>query len=177
MTVQEFKSEYPEYAHLEGDELWNMMEYVVLRGSPGNRVLQQLKPIWKRYKLRYLFYRKVNNFVYSKHASMRCVHCKKDANIGFFMNGKHIHSCGKPWITEKNTNWDYRLWKFRESLNNIFYDVLDFLHIVRSSNSGRYDMFGDEMMFVKQWNVNFTTGKSTVILKPRKWYEHIFIPL
>lgn len=30
MTVSEFKKDYPEYAHLEGDALWDMMTNVAL---------------------------------------------------------------------------------------------------------------------------------------------------
>ena len=33
MTVSEFKLKYPEHANLEGDELWNKMEDVMLENS------------------------------------------------------------------------------------------------------------------------------------------------
>jgi hypothetical protein len=53
--------------------------------------------------------------------------------------------------------------------------ILDKLHIVRSSHDDRYGMFGDERKYVKSWEFNKTTGKSTTNLKSRKWWEYIFI--
>ena len=37
MTVKEFKEKYPEYAHLEGDELWDTMTLILLRD--GRKIL------------------------------------------------------------------------------------------------------------------------------------------
>jgi len=33
MTVTEFKKQYPEYAHLEGNALWNKMEDVMFKNA------------------------------------------------------------------------------------------------------------------------------------------------
>ena len=33
MTVKEFKTDFPEFAHLEGDELWNKMEDTMLKNA------------------------------------------------------------------------------------------------------------------------------------------------
>lgn len=33
MTPKEFKEKYPEYAHLEGNELWDMMQNVLLKSG------------------------------------------------------------------------------------------------------------------------------------------------
>ena len=33
MTTKEFKDKYPHYSHLEGDDLWNAMEFMLLQSS------------------------------------------------------------------------------------------------------------------------------------------------
>ena len=33
MTVKEFKKQFPEFAHLEGNELWNKMEDTMLKNA------------------------------------------------------------------------------------------------------------------------------------------------
>lgn len=36
MTVEEFKNKYPQYSNLEGDELWNKVEDIVIEESKTN---------------------------------------------------------------------------------------------------------------------------------------------
>ncbi len=177
MTTSEFKQDHPGFSHLEGDDLWDAMSAFKLRQQQGDQILTKIKPFWQRYKLRYLFYRKTRNCVFHKHSSNRCVHCKKDSNVGLAMWSEDgtltiTHACGKPWIKEPNTNLDYRIWKAYSYVSNLFWRVLDFFHIVRQGS--RYDMFGDESGYVKHWVINLS-GKSRYDLRPRKWYEYIFI--
>lgn len=58
MTVEDFKRDNHSLAHLEGDELYNAMEDSMLKQQVGDSVLLQTKPFYKRYQLRYLFYRR-----------------------------------------------------------------------------------------------------------------------
>lgn len=36
MTIVEFKNKYPQHAHLDGNELWNMMEHEYIIAHPFN---------------------------------------------------------------------------------------------------------------------------------------------
>lgn len=41
MTVQEFKIKYPQFANLEGDELWNMIEEVMLTQGDSHEYIDE----------------------------------------------------------------------------------------------------------------------------------------
>lgn len=185
MTKEEFKKLKPEYKDIEGDELWDAMTAYKLRLQEGEKILNTIKPFWKRYRLRWLFYGKLDNFVLGKSrwASDRCKNCKKGVNskiaiIDFETNTTKsfcIH-CSKEYIAEPNTNLDYRIYKIFKSIAKLFWNLLDFLHLVRSSHFGRYNMFGDESNYVSGWSFNYDnyTGMHP-LMKKRKWWEYIII--
>lgn len=49
MTIQEFKKEYPQYAHLDGNELWDIMEDEYIKAHPSDIVNEILD--WKGNKV------------------------------------------------------------------------------------------------------------------------------
>lgn len=181
MSVEEFKNDHPEYAHLEGDDLWDAMTQFKLMQQDGEEVLKQIEPFWKRYKLRYLFYKISGNLVFHKYSGKRCIYCKKDYQGFMFLfpgeGGKlfNYHSCGKPLITEPDTSLKYRLWKAKMWGLEGFRRVMDFFHILRLPGNSRYGMFGEEARYVKYWVYNQDTGESRVVLKPRRWWEYLII--
>jgi len=186
MTVEEFKKQNPKYKDTEGDQLWDAMTDLSLRQQKGSEIIKVIKPIYKTHTLRWLFYRRKNNFTipgprYDKWtANKRCSKCKWGVNyrMGWIINNvwtSNCPHCGKEYVGEPNTNLTYRmflLWKF---MSKYFWFALDKLHLVRSSSFTRYDMFGDEMRYVRSWITNINTGKSNVKLKSRKWWEYILI--
>ena len=181
MTREEFKKLKPELAHLEGDSLWNSMEDYMLTIQQGEEIARPILPFWKRYTIRWLFYRKLPNLIYSKYSDSRCKHCKYGGGTNLIWRTPEgaIHGCGKPYETEPNTNWDYKLYKATAFLKkytiDLFWGILDFLHIVRSTNHGRHDMFGDESRYVKSWAFDKDWNKKGPIMIKRKWWEYIFI--
>jgi hypothetical protein len=182
MTVDEFKQDHPEYAHLDGDDLWDAMEQFKLIQQDGEEVLKQIKPFWKRYKFRYLFYRHGSSGLYfRKYSGERCIHCKKDYQGFIFMftdtEGRHVsyHSCGNPLATEPDISLKYKLWRAKMWVLETFRQTLDVLHILRLPGNSRYGMFGDEARYVENWSYNIETGESTVNLKSRRWWEYLII--
>jgi len=177
MTVGEFKKAKPELAHLEGNDLLNAMEDYFLRLQDGYKLTKKVLPFWKRYTFRWLFYRKVKNWVFQKSnytASKRCSICKKPTGMLFLLGGK-MWCSGHEYKEEPNTSLAHRLWVIWNILSKSFWAALDWLHIVRSSIEGRYGMMGDEACYVKQWSMSWDTGKTTHTLKPRKWWQYIFV--
>jgi hypothetical protein len=184
LSVEEFKKIKPEYKDIEGDQLWNAMEDYMLRQQQGQEVVKHLMPFFKRYQLRWLFYRKMQNlrFVQSDYTSTtRCSNCKKPAG-GMQMGwqdetGFHIYCnyCRKVLKEEPNRNVDHLFWMAWRYIPVCFWWSLDKLHIVRSSINERYGMFGDESKYIHHWTMDYGTGKTTQTLKPRKWWEYIFI--
>lgn len=178
MTTEEFKEKYPQYSHLEGNALWNMMENTLL-------IEQRKKP--KRYQLRWLFYRGKKNLVFGKNnytASEMCDKCNKGVNhylsiFDFGGSGKGTSlcpHCGKEMKPVLNTNLNHKLWKVYKKVEEGVFNTLDFLHILRNTTSkSRYEMFSDESYFVKfekydnDWNFK---GRE---LRSRKWWEYIII--
>ena len=142
-----------------------------------------------KYKLRYLFYRKIPNFTFpdvksDKYKSLdRCSRCKQGVNvrlgIAFFKEDGSVEyiskcpHCGADYVAEANTNLNHKLYIFSQFLIKLFWKFLDKLHLVRSSCDGRYDMFGDEWHYVTAWGIS--EDKTKYILKPRKWWEYIII--
>jgi hypothetical protein len=182
MTVDEFKQDHPEYAHLDGNDLWDAMEQSKLMQQDGEKVLKQIKPFWKRYKFRYLFYgHRYSGFSFQKYSGERCANCKKDYQGFIFMfpdaNGKptRYHSCGKPLVIEPDISLKYRLWRAKMWVLETFRRTLDALHILRLPGYNRYGMFGDEAEYVKSWGYNFETNEIRTILKPRRWWEYLII--
>lgn len=191
MTTQEFKKIHPEFAHLEGDALWNAMEESMLRQQEGDAIIKSVIPARKKYQLRWLFYRRLPNMVWSASkydkyiAHDRCKACKWGVNgrLVFIMwdkNGiptsySNCPQCGKEYKAEPNTNYSYRAYKISKRISKGFWDVLDWLHLVRSAHSGRYDIFGDEGYYVTGWELNTKTGVVITHFKKRKWWEYILI--
>lgn len=177
MTTEEFKKQRPEYAHLEGNDLWDAMTFCKLREQQADTVLLQIKPFWKRYRLRYLFYvRKPNGVFITEEASpKRCIVCKRGSSTRIYWAGKQLCLCGEELREEPNTNWSHRRYVLKSRAKKWFFYVLEQIHLVRYTTEGRYDMFGDESNYVqrtildKDWKI---TGR---VMRPRKWYEYIFI--
>lgn len=184
MTVQEFKQQKPEYAHLEGDALWDKMTDYGLTIQEGEQVLKSILPFWKRYQLRWLFYRvKSNTFIlnYREASKDRCSKCKRGSSswMAFAKPDEPMKMyciyCGSEWVPEPNTNFKHYAIKICRATSKTFWAVLDWLHLVRSSFDPRYSMFGDEGHYVKSFTVNTDTWTTTYKLKKRRWWEYILI--
>ena len=184
MTADEYKLQHPENAHLEGEALWNAMENALLHQQEGDKVLMQIKPWWKRYKLRYLWYVKKPNGVFGTPASVstRCKNCKTGAAYMMFMmdfsNNEPGYtlcvSCGQKLVEEPNTNWNHRWYQIRKWMQKWGWKILEATHLFRWSIDGRYSMFGDEGHYVSHWK-RYDDGREEVVLIDRPWYEYIWI--
>lgn len=188
MTTEEFKKLKPEYENIDGPELWDAMTYYMIQREAESR---DILPIWKTHTLRWLFYRKIPNWVMGKPSTdkytsdKRCVECKNGVNarMGFLALGKDGQQkytsfcphCRKEYKEEPNTNFSHRLYKLGKFISTKFWKILDKLHLVRSSIGGRYEMMGDERRYVLRWGMNMETGKTNYKLRKRKWYEYILI--
>lgn len=183
MTTKDFKDKNPHLSHLEGNELWDAMEHYMLIEQYKQGVINKNLPFFKRYQLRWLFYRRIPNMSWGKDnytSSERCSKCKKgvSSSFGYIFQGKmfmHCTHCGKDLQKEKNTNINHRIWVVCKLISDSFWTFLDKIHLVRSQVFGRYEMMGDEYKYVEYWNINLETGKTCFTLKKRKWFEYIFI--
>jgi hypothetical protein len=179
MTTEEFKKLKPDCAHLEGNDLWDAMTEYMLVLKSGESVIKSAQPFFKRYRLRWLFYRRLPNFILSSgdyKSATRCAVCKRGTGMNMFFMGKVLCGYGDhEYKEEPNTSIKHRLYKFWCSVSKTFWRILDSIHLVRSSHEGRYDMFGDESSYVRVYTLNMETGKSKYELKRRKWWEYIFI--
>lgn len=178
MTVDEFKKAKPELAHLEGNDLADAMEQYFLRLNDGYNATKHVLPFWKRYTFRWIFYRSRQNWRGERAdytARHRCAVCKKPTGLMFGYSGKVYCVSGHEYKEELNTSLPHRLWVIWCYITKAVFVSLDWLHILRYSFNDRYGMFGDEAMFVKHWIMNYDTGKTTWVLKKRKWWQHIFI--
>jgi hypothetical protein len=181
MTVDDFKRDHPNLAHLEGDELWDAMTSVGYHKQQGEAIITQIKPLWNQYRLRWLFYRKVANVMFGKNdytAYNRCASCKKGVSsyVGFMFNGRIVSSCphcGVELVKELNTGISHKLYVVWCGVSDLFWKVLDWLHLVRSGK--RYGMLGDESYYVKHWSYDINTGETGYELKKRRWFEYVFI--
>lgn len=192
MTADQFKAAYPEHAHLEGNELWNMMEDKAMITQEGDRILLKSRPFWKRYRLRWLFYRNPKPYMscfgpqYTH--SERCRACKNGVNariVWITLGGSDVDKpknrcpkCNEEYFKEKNTGLDHKTWLLWMKLCSAFWWLMDAIHIVRNPNkglAGRYDMFSDESRYVAYISYNNETGMTKTVLRSRKWYEYIFI--
>lgn len=186
MTAEEFKKLRPEFKDVEGDILWNAMEDYMLEESRK----PSKKPFWKSYKLRYLFYRKTKNFYMGSPsldkwaANDRCKACKVGVNHRMVMmyfdesggktNSSPCPNCNKEYVAEPNINFTHKVYLFIKGSKDLFWLILDKIHLIKSSSDGRYGMFGDESSYVKTWSI-YEEGREKVVLKKRRWFEYIFI--
>lgn len=191
MTVDEFKKLKPEYAHFEGDNLYDAMTLYMLEQQRASEIIKVAMPVWKTHTLRWLFYRKVSNLLISNPkyqrwtASRRCSKCKKGVSVWMAFsctdkNGRYnpkslCPHCGKDFIFEPNTNLSHRLYNTYKSIIRGFWLIFDRLHLIRSSIHGRYDMFGDEARYVAHWTYDKNWNQKKPALKKRKWWEYILI--
>lgn len=191
MTAEEFKKIRPEYANVEGDQLWDAMTMHMLQQQQASEIIKQIKPIWKTHTLRWLYYRRIPNLVMGKPSTdkwvsdKRCSKCKWGVNMRMCWSFRdaddkwHSHSvcphCNGEYVAEPNTNITHKLYKAWKWMSKLFWKMLDKLHLVRSSIHGRYDMFGDEQRYVAVFKLNFKTGKTTYEFKKRKWWEYMLI--
>jgi hypothetical protein len=179
MTVDDFKKEKPELAHLEGDMLLNAMEEYMLRQQDGYRITKVVLPFWKRYTFRWIYYRKTKNWVFGKNdrsATNRCTKCKKPVSSFMGMGGKmYCPYGGHELKQEPNTNFDHKMYLIEQKIVNWLWLSLDWIHLVRYGHNERYGFFGDESAHVHHIEMNFETGKTKCVLKKRKWWQHIFV--
>lgn len=183
MTVEEFRKAKPEFAHLEGDQLWDEMSNYMMRQQTGEEYLRPFRPFWQRYMLRYLFYRVSATTLLPPYSHQRCKRCKGGRNMKLYFpkqdeDGKlyMVHSCGALVSeVEPNTNWDYLLWLFWHNWKEIaFWKPVQWIHLVKTDRGGgRYSMFGDEAHYVKEWIVR--DDRYRMVLHPRPWWQYIVI--
>lgn len=184
MTVDEFKKQQPQYAHLEGDQLWDAMTHYALRQQAGEKILRQIKPLWKRYQFRWLFYMPLKGMPFVKHhqSDKRCSTCKK--SVGPYMlwlnfsNGTSRAECphGRhEYVAEPNTNFSYRAYLIWAAIVKTTRFVLDKMHILRRADERRYGTFGDESYFIlrEEYDQNWQLVK--IHFRKRKWWEYVFI--
>lgn len=136
-----------------------------------------MKNFFKKYKLRYLFYRRTPAFWIAPDWQNKyvCLYCRKGSDNKMLFGGKVLCGGCMEALTEvKNRSVKYILWKLWSPISKAFFSVLQFLHIVKSSPTGRYEIFGDESRYVA-YKINVNTGHQQLIKKKRKWFEYIFI--
>lgn len=170
MTPNEFKIKYPQYKDLEGDELWNIMELMFLHEQQKRN---------RKYQLRWLFYRNKANFLMGKNnytASERCSKCKK--GVSFYMaiwwEGKNLSKCphcSEDLVKEPNTSIFRKLYIKKD----IFWKVLDKLHICRNTIGGRYEWGNDEHYFITSSEYTSDWDFKQHNFRKRKWWEYIII--
>lgn len=185
MTTDQYKAIKPEHKHLEGDELWNAMEDYMIRQKEGEEILRAIIPFWKRYTLRWLFYRKTPNFMISPgwQSPARCKACKKGSNHKFAILDmsegggfvSYCPKCNEKWEEEPNRNLNYLLYIRWSKLCKMFWNFLSYIRLIRSSIHGRYNMFGDESRYVKMFTLYLDGRKSGHKLKKRPWWQYVFI--
>ena len=189
MTTEDFKRLKPEYKDIEGNELWDAMTNYMLQLQNGQEVLNTMKPFWKRYQLRWLFYVKKRNMIFGKNgytASKICYYCRKGVSmymgfISFAENGESTYSASCPYCNERlrqveNTNLNHKLYKLYKWLTKGLVRLVEFTHIVKWDIEGRYGIFGDESMFVKSTHYDNDWNYLKTVYKKRRWWEYIFIP-
>ncbi len=190
MTAEEFKKLKPEYSSLEGDDLWDAMADYVLDQQQASETIKSSLPFFKTHTLRWIYYRRTPNLIMGNYktdkwvSDKRCSKCKwgvdqrltwsfRDENGDWHFTTKCPH-CGEDYVAEPNTNITHAMYKIAKNISRSFWAALDYLHLVRSSISGRYEMSGDESRYVKKWML-FESGQTKYTLKKRKWWEYIFI--
>lgn len=186
MTTQKFKQQHPELAHLEGNDLWNAMENALYTQKQGQAIINTIKPFWKHYQLRWLFYMPGKNMIWGRAgyaSSKRCNQCKKgcDGPRLIFLNAAEntitspCPHCRKELVPESNTNLDHLLYSFWKRNVKRFRLMLDWLHILRKPGKDRYGSFGDESYYVKSRRFDNEWNFVKNIYRKRKWWEYLFI--
>jgi len=186
MTVEEFKKIKPEFASLEGNDLWGAMEDYMISQKRADEILKQIQPIWKTHTVRWLFYRRLEHVFITPntkyHSPEVCKNCKNGcttyAVFMDFQNKTHACyclSCSKELVKVKNTTWQRKIYLAYSFISSYFWLFLDKIKLVRSSIHGRYEMFGDEYRYVRRlvFDKDFNVKKTE--LRPRKWWEYIII--
>lgn len=190
MTTEEFKKLKPQYANIEGDELWDAMTEYMLRQQEGSEILKTTMPIWKTHTLRWLFYRKRSNWVMGDPkmdkwvSDNRCSKCKWGVNQrlvwSFRDEAGQWHStckcphCNEDYVPEPNTNLSHKFYKAWKWISGLFWNVLDKIHLVRNSCNSRYEMGGDESRYIISWEFK-NNGEVIPSHRLRKWWEYILI--
>lgn len=177
MNAEEFKEAYPKLSHLEGMDLIDAMEDVLLHQQAGEEIIKTTFQFWKRYQLRWLFYRK-GQYGFTRpewQTSEVCQQCKRGAN-SMMMLGREVFciSCGSPLVKVENKRIKYRLWLKWKIIDKWLEIALDKLHILRKRNESRYGIFGDESCYCYQtFKIDGSDFKN--VHKPRRWFEYVFI--
>lgn len=177
LSAEQFKKIKPEYNSISGEDLMNAMENYMLQQQSAQEIMKTSMPFFKRYQLRWIFYRRLPNMIFQKGnytSNKRCKICKKGMGMLWMYQGKML-CAGHEFQEEKNISLKHKLYVAGKFLNNLFWKGLDKIHLVRSAHEGRYDMFGDETKYVSSWGFNIETGEVKFNIKKRKWWEHIFI--
>lgn len=169
-------------------EEWDKQEDAMLKEQSINEVLKHTLPFFKRYQLRWLFYRRFNSYMFGKNdytSDKRCSKCKKGCGgmkMGFMDmsdNGKFYMSCphcSENLVEEPNANLNHLLYTYYRILMKVSEVILNYLHILRKKGETRYDIFGDERKYVSIYFRIEEDGAKVISTKlKRKWWEYIFI--
>lgn len=177
MTAEEFKLTYPHKAHLHGLDLIDAMEEALLHQQQGEEILKTILPFWKRYQLRWLFYRKPNFAIFNEEwqTDTVCKNCGQGTSSMLGFRGKILClGCHEELIKVPNKRLKYRLWLKWKVIDKKIELILNYPHILRKRNENRYGVFGDEGRYCYQtFKLDFSEMKN--VHKPRKWFEYIFI--
>jgi hypothetical protein len=181
MNVKEFKKLKPEFAHLEGEPLWEAMTVFIKQQKDADETIQSAFGFFKQYKPRKLFYLKYSGQMYLRpwQSNKRCRRCRKGVTsevecFNEYTGNRLCPNCQKPPWEEPNKNLSYLLWKKWSPVKKAVLKALNWLCIVGDNPSGRYGMFGDESKYVIR-SVNFPASGQKLIYKPRRWWEYIFV--
>jgi hypothetical protein len=177
MTVEEFKKDNPMLSHLEGNDLWDAMAVSLLHQQAGEEIIKTILPFWKRYQLRWLFYRKGKYSILSSEwqTSEVCKNCGRGSNSAMaFQRKLFCLGCGTELIKVPNKRLKYRLWLIWKVIDKKLEFLLNHTHILRKRNEYRYGVFGDESRYCYQ-TFNINGGDFKNVQRPRKWFEYIFI--
>lgn len=142
----------------------------------------------KTHTLRWLFYREIKNFRFTKNgwgSDKMCKECKKGISsyisFAFFdANGNASSTANCPECNKKlervpNTTLIHKLYTLCNKIESGFWLTLDKLKLVRSGS--RYGMgMSDESYCVKTYKLYFDEDKTDYEFFPRKWWQYIFIP-
>lgn len=178
MTSEEYKKLFSEHSKgMSGSELADAMEDYMINES--YRQSERRLPFFKKYQLRYLFYRVKGVGLFSltpkNLCDTSCKKCKHPVQIksGIFLPGigtkYYCRNCGSELIEIKNTSFLRKI----NPIMQLFWIIMQVMHIVKTSDFGRYDLFGDEARYAYLM-VDFENNK-TIIIQKRKWWEYIFI--
>ncbi|HXU28817.1 MAG TPA: hypothetical protein VN698_16425 [Bacteroidia bacterium] len=184
MTAEDFKRDYPKHAHLEGIELIDAMTMAMLRQQQGEAIIRTSQSFFKRYRLRWLFYRNSHALSFGRNnytASNMCSICRKGVSSYVVMNYEGRRQCFCPHgshelVQVPNNTLHHSLWLKWVKIKSVLETVLDKLHIVRKPHENRYSIFGDERHYMHQ-TINMETYDVKNIMHSRRWWEYVFIKI